>query len=455
MGNAMLRRFFGYVFAIFLILFMIAVWFQNYYFVNEILQEGMVIEVWNKPPSRQVKEAKLWKEAALRFEQENPEIKINGIQREYSPQEFVTAMAGGKGPDVMHVWIGTLAVLARQGFIVPMDEYIENWDQKEYIPSIVWEPTKIEGKVYGVPRDTYFTVLFYRKDLFIEAGLDPEHPPRSWDELVEYAKALTKPEKGQYGFGLPATTWNFMDFVWQNGGELIQLNSQGFKEASLASPQVIEALEFWRDLKEKHKVLPPNALPTHENICQMFALGKVAMMMGVANQLPTLINKYGLDFKTTWIAPLPAGPNGLRASHAGGEVFIINSSIPKDRQEAAWKYIEFELSPANQLWKWVRMNELKMTILPGAFSASTNLLNMAKFAMVKEELEFVRNEPHFEEWLLMKDAMDKDLLQAVFADTSIDLNSYVKIFNLKINKRFFPFEKQLQQRKTKKQASKH
>ena len=95
----MLRRFFGYVFAIFLILFMIAVWFQNYYFVNEILQEGMVIEVWNKPPSRQVKEAKLWKEAALRFEQENPEIKINGIQREYSPQEFVTAMAGGKGPD--------------------------------------------------------------------------------------------------------------------------------------------------------------------------------------------------------------------------------------------------------------------------------------------------------------------------------------------------------------------
>jgi len=438
----MLRKIGGYIFFMFLAIFMVAVWFQNYYFVNEIPKEGLILEVWNKPPSRRIKERKLWKETVLRFEQENPDIKINGVEREFSPQEFVTAMAGGKGPDVMHVWIGTLAILARQGFIAPMDEYIQNWDQKDYIPQIVWEPTQIDGKTYGVPRDTYFTVLFYRKDLFSQAGLDPEHPPRDWNELVEFACVLTDREKGQYGFGLPPTTWNLMDFVWQNGGELIQQNSQGYMEASLSSPEVVQVLQFWRDLKEKYKVLPPNALPSHEDISQMFALGKVAMMMGVANQLPTLINKYGLDFKATGIAPLPAGPDGLRASHAGGEVFIINASIPRERQEAAWKYIEFELSPANQLWKWVRMNELKMTIFPGAFSASTNLLNMSKFAMVKEELNFVRNEPHFAEWLLMKDAMDKDLLQAVFADPEIDLGNYVQTFNLKINKKFFPFEQQ-------------
>ncbi len=438
----MLRKIGGIIFFTFLGIFMLSVWFQNYYFVSEVASDGLVLEVWNKPPSRQVKERKLWEETVLRFEQENPDIKVNGLELRFSPQEFVTAMAGGKGPDVMHIWIGTLTILARQDFIAPMDDYLADWDQKDYIPEIVWEPTQIDGTTFGVPRDTYFTVLFYRKDLFRQAGLDPEHPPRNWDELVEFARRLTDTDQGQYGLGLPPTTWNLMDFVWQNGGVLIQRDSRGRLEASLSSPEVVQTLQFWRDLKEKYHVLPPNALATHEDIAQMFALGKVAMMMGVANQLPILINKYGLDFSATGIAPLPAGPNGLRASHAGGEVFIINASIPEARKNAAWKYIKFELSPGNQLWKWVRMNELKMTIFPGAFSASTNLLNMPEFAMVKEELEFVRNEPHFPEWVLMKDALDRDLLQAIFVNPNLHLENYVQMFNLKINKRFFPFDQE-------------
>ncbi|MEW6517548.1 MAG: sugar ABC transporter substrate-binding protein [candidate division FCPU426 bacterium] len=437
----MLRKIIGTLFFILLGVFMLAVWFQNYYFVNEVTSRGLTLQVWNKPPSRQEKEAQLWKENILRFEQEEPDIKINSIEREFSPQEFVTAMAGGKGPDVMHIWVGTLSILARQGFITPMDDYLVDWDQRDYIPKSVWEPTQIDGKTYGVPRDTYFTVLFYRKDLFREAGLDPEKPPKNWEELVEFAKLLTVPAKGQYGLGLPSTTWDLMDFVWQNGGELVQRDPRGQWQVNLASPEVIQTLQFWRDLRREYHILPPNTLASHEDISQMFALGKVAMMTGVAIQLPVLINKYGLDFSATGVAPLPAGPDGVRACHAGGEVYIINAQIPKARRDAAWKYIRFELSPATQLWKWVRMNELKMTIFPGAFSASTNLLNLPEFAMVKEELQYVRNEPLFPEWTLIKDSLDRDLLQALMVDPALDLNSYVQTFNLKVNEQFFPLQR--------------
>jgi multiple sugar transport system substrate-binding protein len=433
----MLKRILGWLFAAALAVFMVAVWLQNYYFVSDVApRAGLVLEVWNKPPSRQTKELKLWKETVLRFEQENPTLKIRGVEREFSPQEFVTAMAGGKGPDVMHVWIGTLPTLAREGFIAPLDHYLQGWDQKDYIPPIVWEPAVVNGKTYGVPRDTYFMVLFYRKDRFRQAGLDPERPPQNWDELVSYARRLTKPEQGQYGFGLTPTTWNFMDFVWQNGGQLVAKDGTGKWRARLDSPEVLGTLAFWRDLKWKHGVLPPNALASEEEVSQMFALGRVGMMMGVAMQLPTLINKYGLSFQDTGIAPLPAGPQGLRASHAGGEVFIINASIPPERQQAAWRYIQFELSPANQLWKWVRMNELGMTIFPGAFSASTNLLNMPEFAMVKEELLHVRNEPHLAEWPLIKDALDNDVLQAIFVDPKLDLPAYLGRFNRQIDQNF-------------------
>lgn len=433
----MLKRILGWLFVAALAVFMVAVWLQNYYFVTDVSPRGgLVLEVWNKPPSRQVKELKLWKETVLRFEQENPAIKIRGVEREFSPQEFVTAMAGGKGPDVMHVWIGMLPILARAGFIAPLDHQLKDWDQKDYIPPIVWEPAVVGGNTYGVPRDTYFMVLFYRKDLFRRVGLDPERPPQNWDELVEYARRLTRPELGQYGFGLTPNTWTFMDFVWQNGGQLVAKDTAGKWRSRLDTPEVLGTLRFWRDLKWRHRVLPPNTLASEAEVSQMFALGRVAMMMGVAMQLPTLIDKFGLDLKETGIAPLPAGPTGLRASHAGGEVFIINASIPTDRQRAAWAYIQFELSPANQLWKWVRMNELDMTIFPGAFSASTQLLNMPEFAMVKEELLHVRNEPHLAEWPLIKDALDNDLLQAIFVDPNLDLPTYLSRFDRRIDQGF-------------------
>ncbi|NTV52195.1 MAG: sugar ABC transporter substrate-binding protein [Candidatus Firestonebacteria bacterium] len=433
----MLRKIAGIVFLIVLAAFMLVVWLQNYYMVSsDAPGDGLVLEVWNKPSSRQVKELQIWKETILRFEQENPGIKIKGVEREFLPQDFVTAMAGGKGPDLMHVWIGMLPTLARQNFVAPMDEYIQSWDQKDYIPPIVWEPTKMGNKTYGIPRDTYFMVLFFRKDLFRRAGLDPERPPQTWAELADAARRLTKPALGQYGLGLAPNTWTFMDFVWQNGGDLVTQDRQGQWHARLDSPAVLGALQYWHDLKWKYKVLPPNALTSAEDVAQMFALGRVGMMPGVAMQLPTLINKYGLDFKDTGIAPLPAGPQGLQASHAGGEVFIINASISKKKRDAAWKYIRFELSPANQLWKWVRMNEMGMTIFPGAFSASTNLLNMPEFAMVKEELQHVRNEPHLPEWPLIKDALDNEPLQAVFIDKTLNLKTALGAFNRRVNERF-------------------
>jgi ABC-type glycerol-3-phosphate transport system substrate-binding protein len=433
----MLRKIAGIVFLAGLAVFMFTVWLRNYYVVSNDSPNGeMVLEVWNKPPSRQVKELQLWKETVLRFEQDNPNIKIKGVEREFLPQDFVTAMAGGKGPDLMHVWIGMLPTLARENFVAPMDEYIQSWDQKDYIPQIVWEPTKLGNKTYGIPRDTYFMVLFYRKDLFRLAGLSPDRPPQTWADLAGAAKRLTKPQLGQYGLGLAPATWSFMDFVWQNGGELVAQDQSGAWHARLDSPAVVGALQFWHDLKWKYRVLPPNALTSTEDVAQMFALGKVGMMMGVAMQLPTLINKYGLNFADTGIAPLPAGPGGLQASHAGGEVFIINASIPKAKRDAAWKYIQFELSPANQMWKWVRMNELGMTIFPGAFSASTNLLNMQEFAMVKEELQHVRNEPRLPEWPLIKDALDNDPLQAVFVDRDLNLQATLAAFNRRVNEQF-------------------
>jgi ABC-type glycerol-3-phosphate transport system substrate-binding protein len=143
------------------------------------------------------------------------------------------------------------------------------------------------------------------------------------------------------------------------------------------------------------------------------------MMFGVASQLPPLISRYKIDPKTIGIAPLPAGPAG-KAAHLGGNIYVINSSADEERKKAAWKWIEFELSPLNQLWKWDRMKELNMVIFPGAFSPSAQVNNLPEFKMVADSMSMAKFEPHVNGWPQVRDLLDADPLQNILLDPEAD-----------------------------------
>jgi len=376
------------------------------------------LTLWNMPPKSLPKERKLWEETVKAFEKENPGIRVEGVEREYRAEEFITVMAGGKGPDVVKVWVGAVHTLANLGFLSPLDPHLATWDQFEYILDVLKKSTKFGGHYYGIPADSYFLFLLYRKDLFQKAGLDPSVPPRNWTELAATAERLTHREKGQYGLGLVPKTWYFQDFVWQAGGEMIR-EEGGRVRSAFAEPPAVKALQFWKDLRFKHKVLQPDVLMSESELLHLFALGKVAMIFGTEKQLPSLITRYRIDPASFGIAPLPSGPAGP-AAHLGGDVYVINSSSSEEERAAAWKWIQFELSPLNQLNKWRRMNEEGIFIYPGAFSASAQVLDLPAFEMVKDALANARVEPHVEGWPRVKDLLDDDPLQNVLLDPSAD-----------------------------------
>lgn len=387
---------------------------------QKTLQAKTIIHLtmWNVPPKSLPLDRQIWEETVKDFEAANPGIKVEGVEREYQPEEFITVMAGGKGPDLVKVWVGAIQTLANLGFLEPVDPYILNWSQREYIKPVLMESTKVGDRFFGVPADSYFLFLLYRKDLFAKEGLDPNTPPATWGELAETAKKLTHREKGQYGLGLAPKTWFFQDFVWQAGGEMTRMENDKIKAAFWEAPAV-QALNFWKDLRWKHKVLQPDALMSESALLHLFALGKVAMLFGTENQLPALITRYKITQDSFGIAPLPAGPAG-RAAHLGGNVYVINSTSSEEQKAAAWKWIEFDLSPANQLRKWVRMHELKMVLFPGAFSSATDVANLPEFQRVKDALETARVEPHADGWPQVRDLLDEDPLQNVMLDESAD-----------------------------------
>src|SRR5580658_1633267 len=82
--------------------------------------EGVDITVWNRPPVARVNERMIWDQECADFQVKNPGIHVKAISRDYIQQQFMTVMAGGKGPDVVHVWVGALPTLAAQGFLSPL-----------------------------------------------------------------------------------------------------------------------------------------------------------------------------------------------------------------------------------------------------------------------------------------------------------------------------------------------
>ena len=395
---------------------------------HEILEDTTVVHLtmWNVPPKSLPLDRQLWEETVGRFEKDNPDIKVDGVEREYQPEEFITVMAGGKGPDLVKVWAGSIQTLASLGFLEPIDSYIQNWTQQDFINPVLWQSTQVGNHLYGIPADTYFLFLLYRKDLFIKAGLNPDNPPATWDDLAKDAGVLTQREKGQYGLGLVPKTWYFQDFVWQAGGEMVRMED-GKPHASFSEAPAVQALQYWKDLRWKYNVLQPDVLIQEPELLHLFALGKVAMIFGVADELPALISRYKIDPQTFGIAPLPAGPAG-HAAHLGGNIYVINSSASDEKKKAAWKWIEFELSPLNQLWKWERMHQLGMVIFPGAFGSSTEVTNIPEFKLVKDALDSARFEPHVDGWPQVRDLLDEDPLQNILLDPKADPQDLLTAF---------------------------
>jgi len=404
--------------------------FLVYFLFYNLCFSDVVLNVWNMPIEADKLQRQVWNEEVKNFEQINNTVKINGISREYKPQEFVSVMASGKGPDIVRIPIAAIPLMAKYGFLSRLNDMTDNWAQKDYMPEIMWNSVNVEGGIYGIPYDSFFTTLFYRRSIFEKCGING--PPKNWNNVVEYSKIINKKLKNVWGIALQPDMFIFMDFIWQHGGNFFENN-----EITLDNPTVAKTLKFWHDVKWRYHIMPPQNIFYDYDVEQLFSTGKIAMMVGVANKLPKMARRYGLDLNDVEIVPLPEGPGGIKAWHAGGDAFIINAWIPEDRKKVAWTYIEFVLSPLNQLWKWKRMKELNMIIFPGDFSCATNLINMPEFEKVKGLLEYAHSEPTFYKWPMIKEDFNKYVLEKIFIEKEIDVEALLYDFSVKIKEEYY------------------
>ena len=290
------------------------------------------------------------KELISEFEKEHPQIRIKA---QYVPtgdgliQKLVTAVQSNTAPDVSWVHSDFLDKLVEADAIFPMKEFIdgENGMTPEEITDIfpaLLESGKWRGKLYAMPMEATSLALLYNKEHFRKAGLDPNKPPTTWDELLATAqKATVRDATGKtitWGLTIPDDIWLVMSFILQNGG---RTSSPDFKKVYLGEKPAVEAVQFWADMANKHKVMPRHR--TFPISVQDFVAGNTAMLIHSTGNLRFVRDSAKFEWGTAFLPK-----NKRQAVAIGGAGFYIFKKASKEKQEAAWQFAKFATSPEIQ-----------------------------------------------------------------------------------------------------------
>jgi ABC-type glycerol-3-phosphate transport system substrate-binding protein len=294
------------------------------------------------------------------FQRRHPDIKVRPVLSAPGVmQQLSTFCAGGKCPDVLMSWELAYAELAYRGVLLDLNTMLARdpafaAQLKSDAIAPLYDIFTFDGGQYALPEQWSGNYLFYNKRLFAEAGVPP--PPTSWErpwsftEFLNTAAALTKRD----GSGR-VTQWGFVNmFVSYYSAGLFAMNNGVPWATPLKNPThfnfgddaFIEAVQFYADLANKHRVAPNASEVQSMSTPDLFAAGRAALALGGHWRYQTFIRAEGLDFDVT---PLPVGPRraGQAArSNIGSTGLSISASSP--RKEQAWEFVKFATGPVGQ-----------------------------------------------------------------------------------------------------------
>lgn len=288
--------------------------------------------------------AKLIDQMTADFNAENPDVQVQAVYTgnyDDTVTAIQTAIQGGNAPDLFVSLATQRFTMADTKMAMPLDDLIAaDAEGQAFVDDFIdgfMLDSYVDGSIYSIPFQRSTMVMFYNKDAFEEVGLDPEAPPTTWDEMVEYAQKLTN--ENRYGVGIALNSgsaqWAFTGFSLQNCTNGVGLMSADGKEVYFNTPENIEALQLWLDLQNKYMCMAPGIVQWTDLPTQFLA-GEVAMIYHTTGNLTNIKNNATFDFGVCF---LPAGRQ--YGAPTGGGNFYITNGISEERQKAAWEFIKF------------------------------------------------------------------------------------------------------------------
>lgn len=251
--------------------------------------DGVTIDFWNFITGDDNPCLTRWVD---KYNAENPYgivIKQDSMAGEVLLQKLPVALASGTGPQMTLCGLD-LPSYADQGLILPLDDIFKYTDLKkdDFIDGLL-DITSYEGKIYGIPFYIGVTFMFWNKDLYRQAGLDPEKPPRTWDELRAYSEAIDKLGDNIWGLNFSyGLGYSVFDVMGSYGGKIVTLDEKGLYKNELMSEANIGALKLWSSFYE-------DGLNPVDGTDELFYAGIVGTTIGGPWVGGTARDEYDLD----------------------------------------------------------------------------------------------------------------------------------------------------------------
>lgn len=374
--------------------------------------EKVVIEFWHYWDGNNGKAAE---ELVQKFNSENKDIEVKPIFIPGSElmTKFQAAISSSTTPAVAAADISGMAKLKATGKLLELDNLLKdnNVNVDNFYPSLL-EYGKLDGKLYSLPVSTNNLALFYNKEIFTQAGLDPNAPPKTWEELESFSDTITKKIPGTYGFEFytqvgdsgEGLTWQMQPYLWQAGADFIKDGKAAFNNA-----EGEKALNFLTGLINK-KLAPVGSWDD-------FAKGKCAMVVDGSWMVGIWKDSVKFDFGT---AMIPVPEIGKNATNMGGEQ-IFAFSKKEEENKASAKFISYMVDAKTQV-EW----DKKTTFMPicNAVAEDKDYLDWVKNTEPRlqpfvEQQQFAHARPSLEAYPAASLAFAKEIEKAYYGKFSV------------------------------------
>jgi len=275
----------------------------------------------------------------------HPDIKINIKRVEFADwaNDVMRAVATGTTPDVAYVDNPNTPFLSAKGALLDLTPYIADSkivDTSKIFPgplsSVTWD-----GKIYGLPRGSNTIALYYNADMFKAAGLDPDKPPQTWEELYETAKKLTDPAKNVYGLAFSANsneegTFQFLPWAQSTGADFDHIADDG----------AVRALTMWQKIIDEKLASPDTLIRGQYDSMASFNAQNAAMGISGPWELPRMAKDVKFDVRVALLPTEKVGDTRASALGEGNNVIFAKSKHPKE----AFLYLEYMYSQMPRVW---------------------------------------------------------------------------------------------------------
>jgi ABC-type glycerol-3-phosphate transport system substrate-binding protein len=279
------------------------------------------------------------------FEAKYPWITAEPQEYNWTAPTFTAALAAGTLPIVFTIPFTDGKGLIQQHQIVNIDArvralpYVDKFNK-----SVLVNGQDADGKIWAVPTQAYGMCLTYNRTLFTQAGLDPNNPPTTWDEVKADAKIISAKDHVA-GFAEMATQntggWQLSTLTYALGGRMESVGSDGKVTATVNNPYTIAALQWLQQLRWTDNSMGSTFDYNWGTINQAFCAGQIGMFLGGSDLYTTMIQNDNLNPADYGITTVPLASVPTAALMGGGTLAAVNVNTTEAQRDAAVDWINY------------------------------------------------------------------------------------------------------------------